>query len=95
MPAASTVSVKINGSPVSGPTRNVSVNGLQITLRANQRWTGNLTVQSFDGTTRPVVGQSVEVFEDGTRMFLGSIDQVEEGKMVHGPYSNPGTRRCT
>jgi len=95
MPAASTVSVKINGVAVSGPTRNVSVNGLQVTLRANQRWTGNLTVQSFDGTTRPVVGQSVEIFEDGTRMFLGSIDQVEEGKMVHGPYSNPGTRKVT
>ncbi len=78
---------------VAGALRSASISGLSLTMRANQRWTGQLRLESLDGLYRPGVGQLIEAFEDGSRMFLGSIDQITEEKIVGGPYSNPGTRK--
>lgn len=53
----------------------------------NQRWTCSFTLidSSLTGANRPVVGQTFRLLEDGTVLFSGFIDQIDETAL-------PGTR---
>src|SRR5690242_2802819 len=46
----------------------------------NQRWSCTFTLidSSLTGANRPVVGQSFRLLEDGTLLFAGFIDQIDE-----------------
>lgn len=51
---------------------------LDMSYPLGQRAGLNVTVKSDDGSYRPVVGKDLELFEGATKLWAGSVDEVDE-----------------
>lgn len=51
---------------------------LDMSYSLGQRAGLNVTVQSATGSYRPVVGKNIELFEGATKLWAGSVDEIEE-----------------
>ena len=65
--------VKIDGTTVSAKPGT-----LDMSYSLGSRAALGVTVISEDGTYRPVVGKDLELFEGATKLWAGSIDEVDE-----------------
>lgn len=73
------ISVKIDGTERSARTGTLS---LVATL--GQRAAFNVTIISEDGSYRPEVGDDLELWETGVKLWAGSVDEVEEVSISEG-----------
>ncbi len=69
------LSVKINNVDKSA---NVLVNSISISDAVNERSTASLSILDKTGTYRPVIGETVEIYDDTDLVFAGTIDDLPE-----------------
>lgn len=63
---------------IDGTTVDAMPGTLDMSYSLGQRAGLNVTVKSDDGTYRPVVGKDLELFEGATKLWAGSVDEVDE-----------------
>ena len=63
---------------IDGTTVDAMPGTLDMSFSLGQRAGLNVTVKSDDGSYRPVVGKDIELFEGATKLWAGSVDEVDE-----------------
>lgn len=63
---------------IDGVTVDAMLGTLEISYSLGQRAGLNVTVKSDNGSYRPVVGKDLELFEGATKLWAGSVDEVDE-----------------
>jgi len=63
---------------IDGVTVDAMPGTLDMSYPLCQRAGLNVTVKSDDGSYRPVVGKDLELFEGATKLWAGSVDEVDE-----------------
>lgn len=63
---------------IDGVTVDAMPGTLDISYSLGQRAGLNVTVKSDNGSYRPVVGKDLELFEGATKLWAGSVDEVDE-----------------
>lgn len=63
---------------IDGVTVEAMPGTLDMSYSLGQRAGLNVTVKSDDGSYRPVVGKDLELFEGATKLWAGSVDEVDE-----------------
>lgn len=63
---------------IDGTTVDAMPGTLDMSYSLGQRAGLNVTVKSADGSYRPVVGKDLELFEGATKLWAGSVDEVDE-----------------
>ena len=61
-----------------GTTVDAMPGTLDMSFSLGQRAGLTVTVKSDDGSYRPVVGKDIELFEGATKLWAGSVDEVDE-----------------
>lgn len=56
----------------------------EIQMYSNQQWVARFTLRSLYGEYLPSVGALVDIYEQGIRVFSGSIDETTGFRMIHG-----------
>ena len=63
---------------IDGVTVDAMPGTLDMSYSLGQRAGLNVTVKSENGSYRPVVGKDLELFEGATKLWAGSVDEVDE-----------------
>jgi len=63
-------------------TEYIKAQSLRIIDALNERSTASLTIIDKDGLYRPAVGEPVEIWDGTTQLFGGSIDDIQEEKIL-------------
>jgi hypothetical protein len=63
---------------IDGVTVDAMPGTLDVSYSLGQRAGLNVTVKSDNGSYRPVVGKDLELFEGATKLWAGSVDEVDE-----------------
>jgi len=84
MPTATTVMIGLAGGSQIDRGDMLVPGTLQVSMFSNQRWTCRFTLRSYHGDYLPTVGALMDVYEAGTRIFSGSVDEKTGTRLIHG-----------
>jgi len=69
---------------IDGVTVEALIGTLSVSASIGNRAAMNVDIVSTSGAYRPVVGKAIELFESATKLWAGTVDEVEERSISEG-----------